>query len=87
MPKHKVHKPRGRPPKKSKPLNSSFLKRRPWTPYEDQAIRELVQQNDKQQWANIAARLSFEFNINGRSGKQCRERWHNHLAPSINKNP
>jgi len=23
----------------------------------------------------------------GRSGKQCRERWHNHLDPNINKNP
>lgn len=25
------------------------------------------------------------FKINARSGKQCRERWHNHLDPLINK--
>lgn len=30
-------------------------------------------------WSSIAN------NIEGRSGKQCRERWHNHLNPSINK--
>ena len=23
--------------------------------------------------------------MKGRSGKQCRERWHNHLDPNINK--
>jgi myb proto-oncogene protein len=26
-----------------------------------------------------------DYNITGRSGKQCRERWHNHLDPNINK--
>lgn len=30
-------------------------------------------------WSQIAAQLT------GRTGKQCRERWHNHLNPSINK--
>ena len=27
------------------------------------------------------------FNLHGRSGKQCRERYHNHLDPNINKDP
>ena len=27
------------------------------------------------------------FELKGRSGKQCRERWHNHLDPNINKSP
>eukprot|EP01017_Pseudomicrothorax_dubius_P006949 TRINITY_DN1208_c0_g1_i2.p1 TRINITY_DN1208_c0_g1~~TRINITY_DN1208_c0_g1_i2.p1 ORF type:complete len:494 (-),score=146.62 TRINITY_DN1208_c0_g1_i2:740-2221(-) len=27
------------------------------------------------------------FELRGRSGKQCRERWHNHLDPKINKKP
>jgi len=31
------------------------------------------------QWARIALVLP------GRKGKQCRERWHNHLNPDINK--
>lgn len=26
------------------------------------------------------------LSISGRTGKQCRERWHNHLDPNINKN-
>ena len=26
-----------------------------------------------------------QYNITGRTGKQCRERWHNHLDPNINK--
>jgi hypothetical protein len=30
-------------------------------------------------WSQIASQL------NGRTGKQCRERWHNHLNPNINK--
>ena len=30
-------------------------------------------------WSSIASNLA------GRSGKQCRERWHNHLNPAINK--
>ncbi len=27
------------------------------------------------------------YSLKGRSGKQCRERWHNHLDPHINKLP
>ena len=33
----------------------------------------------------IADHIIKDYNIHGRSGKQCRERWHNHLDPSINK--
>ena len=32
-------------------------------------------------WSSIAEQLE------GRIGKQCRERWHNHLNPDINKDP
>ena len=40
----------------------------------------LVQRNGAQKWTNIAHYLP------GRIGKQCRERWHNHLNPRIKKN-
>jgi len=30
--------------------------------------------------------LISRFNIRGRNPKQCRERWHNHLDPEIQKN-
>jgi myb proto-oncogene protein len=33
----------------------------------------------------ISARLQLDFGINDRSGKQCRERWHNHLDPRVIK--
>ena len=33
----------------------------------------------------ISQALKERFQIKGRSGKQCRERWHNHLCPRVNK--
>lgn len=61
-------------------------KRKPWTAKEDAAIRGLVQENGLKQWTLIAENLQKKFNIAGRSGKQCRERWHNHLNVGILKN-
>jgi hypothetical protein len=29
--------------------------------------------------------MESEYKLEGRSGKQCRERWHNHLDPNVNK--
>jgi len=53
----------------------------PWTEDEDQRLACLVQTYGPKKWSNIAAKLP------GRIGKQCRERWHNHLNPSICKEP
>ncbi|KAK7401213.1 hypothetical protein VNO78_12536 [Psophocarpus tetragonolobus] len=52
-----------------------------WTPGEDSALVELINQFGLKQWAQIAKSL------HGRSGKQCRERWLNHLQPNITKGP
>lgn len=41
----------------------------------------LVEKYGPKKWTLIARHLQ------GRIGKQCRERWHNHLNPEINKNP
>lgn len=60
-------------------------KRKPWNSLEDEAIRSLVSVNGTQHWASIAKLLETKFNIKGRSGKQCRERWHNHLNPTVKK--
>ncbi|KAK6918425.1 hypothetical protein RJ641_016847 [Dillenia turbinata] len=46
---------------------------------EDDLIIELVGKEGKKKWSEIASHLP------GRIGKQCRERWHNHLNPDINK--
>ena len=54
-------------------------KRRPWGPDEDEHLRQLVDQYGIKSWAQIATNLS------NRNGKQCRERWRNHLRPQLNK--
>uniref|UniRef100_A0A8B9HPG2 V-myb avian myeloblastosis viral oncogene homolog-like 2a n=2 Tax=Astyanax mexicanus TaxID=7994 RepID=A0A8B9HPG2_ASTMX len=51
-----------------------------WTKEEDNMLIELVTRFGDKKWAKIASYLK------GRRGKQCRERWHNHLDPSVNKN-
>ena len=53
--------------------------RRPWTKDEDQKVTELVQQYGTKKWSLVGSCLE------GRTGKQCRERWHNHLNPGIKK--
>lgn len=59
--------------------------RRGWSNEEDEAIRRLVETHGTRSWSVIAEHIVTDFNIHGRSGKQCRERWHNHLDPAINK--
>ena len=54
-------------------------KRRPWNPDEDEQLRSLVDQFGIKSWAQIAT------NLTNRNGKQCRERWRNHLRPQLNK--
>ena len=52
---------------------------KPWTNEEDAKVRSLVEEHGTKRWSVIAASLP------GRTGKQCRERWHNHLNPDISK--
>ena len=42
-------------------------------------VIELVKKYGTKQWTLIAKHLK------GRLGKQCRERWHNHLNPEVKK--
>lgn len=51
----------------------------PWTADEDRKVVELVGKYGAKKWSLIAS------NLPGRIGKQCRERWHNHLNPEISK--
>jgi len=48
----------------------------PWTDEEDNIIRSCIERKVVK-WSEIAERIP------GRIGKQCRERWFNHLDPSI----
>jgi hypothetical protein len=61
--------------------------RRAWSEIEDKAIRELVEKYGIRKWTVVAQKMEELYMLKGRSGKQCRERWHNHLDPKINKKP
>jgi hypothetical protein len=54
--------------------------KRPWTTEEDQLLMEAIQKYGTQRWPLIAQHVQ-----RGRAGKQCRERWFNHLCPNVKK--
>lgn len=61
-----------------KVLNPDLIKG-PWTREEDEQVILLVKELGPKRWTLISRSLR------GRTGKQCRERWHNHLNPDIIK--
>lgn len=63
-----------------------IIKRRaPWNKKEDEAIIELVNKYGTSNWTLIANEMALLYKSKHRNGKQCRERWHNHLDPNVNK--
>lgn len=56
-------------------------RRGPWLPEEDGALVELVRTQGPNNWVRISQRLQY------RSPKQCRERYHQNLKPSLNHEP
>ena len=61
--------------------NVGTISKQPWQPHEDKRMKEVIRVLGAQKWAVIASFLPR------RNGKQCRERWHNQLNPSISKHP
>ncbi|CAL5095240.1 unnamed protein product [Urochloa decumbens] len=59
----------------------TYNRRGQWTLDEDSLLKKLVKKIGKKKWSKIAEDLP------GRIGKQCRERWFNHLSPNIKKTP
>jgi hypothetical protein len=53
--------------------------KRAWTEDEDKQLIETVTKFGAQRWSLIASHMT------GRVGKQCRERWFNHLCPAVKK--
>ena len=47
----------------------------------DAALKALVTELGVGRWADLARKMGTV-----RTGKQCRERWHNHLSPAVDKN-
>ncbi|KAH0791364.1 Myb-like DNA-binding domain containing protein [Histomonas meleagridis] len=63
-----------------KVLNPQLVKGS-WKREEDEIILNFVQKNGVKDWAKLALLL------NGRTGKQCRERFKNHLDSSVKRTP
>mmetsp|Transcript_3312 Transcript_3312/g.5099 ORF Transcript_3312/g.5099 Transcript_3312/m.5099 type:complete len:259 (+) Transcript_3312:22-798(+) len=62
-------------------------KRFPWSEQEDELLQNLVDQLGSRQWTQIAKQInSIMYNEKPiRQGRQCRERWINHLNPGLKK--
>jgi hypothetical protein len=61
-------------------LNPALVKGS-WTKEEDHLICSFVEENGAGSWQKLASLLP------GRIGKQCRERWINHLSPVVQRQP
>lgn len=76
--KKKKNNTRKRASSKSKKTDPAHVKGA-WSDEEDQKLKELVEEFGPKRWSLISQQLP------GRIGKQCRERWYNHLDPSVKK--
>ena len=56
-------------------------KKNAWTAEEDLTLARIVEECGPGRWTKVAQQLP------GRMGKQCRERWFNHLAPEVRGRP
>lgn len=56
-------------------------RRGPWSQQEDNCLMQLVQAHGPHNWVKIA------HTLNTRTPKQCRERYHQNLKPSLNHDP
>lgn len=65
--------------RKSKSHNCISKKKENWTDEEDTVLLSLVRKYGPKNWTEIAT------HFNHRLGKQCRERWYNHLSPDVKK--
>ena len=64
---------------------SGSLRSGVWNAQEDRMLKELLGQRKK--WGNIASAINEEFHkgLKVRTGKQCKERWNNHINPMIER--
>lgn len=56
-------------------------RRGPWVPEEDNTLIQLVHEQGPNNWVRISQQMQY------RSPKQCRERFHQNLKPSLNHTP
>ncbi|CAG8474427.1 58_t:CDS:2, partial [Scutellospora calospora] len=66
---------------RKEPRNNASRRTGPWEPQEDEKLLEIVAELGVKHWKLIGIRHGL------RDGKQCRERWHNHLNPDLTYGP
>lgn len=68
-------------------ISCGSLKAGIWSQAEDNRLLEMME--DGKRWCEIARCLNIEIHrtIKVRNGKQCKERWKNHLNPELNHGP
>jgi hypothetical protein len=62
-------------------MTRSSARRGPWTTDEDQTLLDLVQKQGPNNWVRISQQMQH------RTPKQCRERYHQNLKQSLNHEP
>lgn len=68
-------------------LESKQKTRHTWSSEEDNILVSIVKVRGPKSWNAIAKELNVQLygDMPVRQGKQCRERWHNHLNPNLRK--
>ena len=61
-----------------------FLSEEIWTSEEDIKLKVLIDEHGTCSWTKVGESF-HERSGHERTGKQCRERWYNHLDPSVKK--
>ena len=49
--------------------------RKAWSSEEDEVLKNLREEQQITKWSVIAKKMAEEYNMPGRTGKQCRERY------------
>eukprot|EP01038_Epipyxis_sp_PR26KG_P011962 gene11962-16011_t len=62
-----------------------FSEKKAWSTDEDAILVSMVERLGTNKWASIAEAIITQVPGVKRTGKQCRERWHNHLDPNVVK--
>jgi truncated hemoglobin YjbI len=69
------------------PSTSKLASKHDWSEAEDKLLEELMLYKGSKKWTLISMKINqmFHSGANARLGKHCRERWLNHLDPSLKK--
>ncbi|CAG9321295.1 unnamed protein product [Blepharisma stoltei] len=68
-------------------ISRGGIKTLPWKESEDKLLQDLVELHGLKKWSLISQEINKALYDGNemRKGKHCRERWHNHLDPGLNK--